>query len=117
MSIKQRKKRISKLKRYILETLRRYPQARNSDVWLTCKIWVDYFPSRIVRDENDKNPMVRLNDIFDLPREDHVKRIRAKIQNEEGLYLPTSLEVAKQRKINEQVWHDYMARGGQEKLL
>jgi len=51
---------------------------------------------------------VRLEYIKELPREDHVKRIRAKIQNEEGRLLPTRWEVAKQRKIEEQKWRAFM---------
>lgn len=94
----------------ILDILREFPKARDSDSWLTCKIWAVYFPSRIVRDEKGKNPMVRLEDILDLPREDHIKRIRAIVQNEEGKYLPTTLEVVKQRKINEEAWHAYLKK-------
>lgn len=50
---------------------------------------------------------VLLEDLFDLPREDNVKRIRAKF-NEEGLYLPTSEEVAKRRNMNIPEWREAM---------
>lgn len=110
-----KKRKISKLKRMILDTLRDHPKSRDSDQWLTLKIWCDFFPGKIKRDEDGKNPMVRIQDVMELPREDHIKRIRAIIQNEERRYLPTSLEVAKQRKINEEVWNAYVK--GQESLF
>lgn len=37
---------------------------------------------------------VSLGKLFDLPREDNIKRIRAKIQNEEKLFLPTDPAIA-----------------------
>lgn len=98
----------------VLETLRDYKKARDSDQWLTCQIWVTYFPNKIFRNNEDKMS-VRLKDVLDLPKQDHIKRIRAIIQNVEGRYLPTSLEVAKQRKINEGVWNAYIK--GQDSLF
>lgn len=92
----------------IYQILREHPESRNSDSWLTCKLWATFYPTKIKRDADGKNPSVALKDILDLPREDHIKRIRAIIQNEEGKFLPTSLEVARQRKINEETWRTYI---------
>lgn len=170
-------KAIKNLKEKVEDVLKNYPQSRDSDVWLTLKIWSLYFPTLISRggflmsfrahiaDTIEKRQtikpepfseaewilyssqskawqnflaefdevllkggyvsmvedkvvpvaMVELKNIMDLPREDNVKRIRAKIQNEEKKYLPTSLEVAKQRKINEEDWRAWSKN--QEKLL
>lgn len=93
---------IKQLKRKVLHILKEYPKSRDSDIWLTLQIWNIYYPQRIK--EVDGVKMIALKDIMDLPREDNVKRIRAKIQNEENLYLPNSFEVAKQRGINEENW-------------
>ena len=90
--------------------LRRFPKTRNSDIELTIRIWKEYFPQRIVTRQADERDYVAVRDLFDLPREDNVKRIRAKIQNELGKFLPTSLEIAKQRQIEEGEWREYMRR-------
>lgn len=106
------------MKTMVLQILKDYPRARDSDAWLTIKLWCVYFPSKIqsiwVDDPDPKNETGRkerkyifLDDILDLPKEDQVKRVRAIIQNQENLYLPTSWEVAKQRDINEAVWRNY----------
>lgn len=97
---------IKKLREAILEVLKVYPKARDSDQWLTLKIWQLYFPSRVVT-LPDESIAIRFRDIMEMPREDNVKRLRAKIQNEEMLYLPTSWEVAKKRGIKEQQWKEY----------
>jgi hypothetical protein len=90
--------------------LRRFPKTRNSDVELTIRIWKEYFSQRIIEREKDGKEYVAIRDLFDLPREDNVKRIRAKFQNDFGRYLPTSLEVVKQRRINEGEWREYMRK-------
>lgn len=96
------------LKKQILEVLKEYPQSRDSDQWLTIKIWAKYYPSRIHLNELTNDKYIFLKDIMEMPREDNVKRIRAVIQNEENKFLPTSLKVVKKRKINEQKWKDYL---------
>ena len=108
-------KKIKHLRKHVLAVLEAVPKSRDSDQYLTLCIWNRYYP-QYVREIEVENPhdtnkskvkMVALVDIMHLPREDNVKRIRAKIQNEEHKFLPTSLEVAKQRKINEEVWRKY----------
>lgn len=98
---------IKKLKPKILKILAEFPRARNSDAWLTVKLWCIYFPSRIHRNEN-KKAYIFLEDILDLPKEDHIKRIRAVIQNVEHKFLPTDLKIAMQRKILESDWRKYV---------
>jgi len=96
------------LKNAIMELLETNPETRNSDQYLTLCIWNRYFPDLLFK--NDKGePSTTLKNIMKLPREDSVKRIRCLINNE-GLYLPTSPEVAKKRKINEEVWKDFIGR-------
>lgn len=101
--------KIKNLKKHVLAVLESTPKSRDSDQYLTLCIWNRYYGSRLIEldIQGEKVKVVPLKSIMDLPREDNVKRIRAKIQNEEGKFLPTSLEVAKQRKINEDVWRKY----------
>lgn len=100
----------AKLRPMVEAILRDFPKARDSDQWLTLKLWAVYYPDSVYEDKGTVNnrKFVYLEDIMDLPREDNVKRLRAKIQNEEGKYLPTTLEVALQRRIEESVWRNYV---------
>ena len=75
------------------------PITRDSDICLMIAIWKTF---------KDVDNTIELNELYDLPREDNIKRIRARIQNRLGLYLPNSWEVAKQRRINRQVWESYL---------
>lgn len=104
-------KAIKELKSKILKILAEFPKARDSDIWLTIKLWTLYYPTRIDRTDPE-NPKIALKDILEMPREDNVKRIRAKIQNEEHLYLPESFQVRKQRKISEDEWRDWSFKKG-----
>lgn len=101
--------KIKNLKQKVKKMLALHPETRNSDITLTIKIWKEYFPKKIVTREKDGKDYVALTDMFELPREDNIKRLRAKIQNEEGLYLPTDLKVALRRGIEEDKWHKAMA--------
>ena len=107
------------LRPMVLTVLRDFPKARDSDTWLTLKLWTIFYPQLIksetfiAKDLNGEqvqvtDKSVRLLDIMSLPREDNIKRLRAKIQNEELKFLPTTWEVAKQRRIEESVWRNYV---------
>lgn len=84
--------------------LSKYPQSRDSDQWLTLKIWKEFYPQHL--DMTDSvNPKADFATIMKiLPREDNVKRIRATFQNVKKMYPPTSLAVVKRRKQNQDVW-------------
>lgn len=99
--------KIKNLKNKVLAVLEEYPQTRDSDQYLTLIIWKKYYPSRIFKVSNGSSAIL-LKDIMEMPREDNIKRVRAIIQNVENKFLPTSLEVAKQRKINEETWREYV---------
>lgn len=75
--------------------LQNYPTTRNSDIELTIKIWAVY---------HNVGSSIAVRDLFSLPREDSIKRIRARIQNDQLKYLPTSEAVTRKRKMNIQVW-------------
>lgn len=81
-------------------------EARNSDIALTIALWRRFFPQKVHGEGMEA--MVYVRDLYDLPREDNIKRIRATFQNEKHLYLPTSLEVAEQRGINEETWRKHL---------
>ena len=93
-------------------------ESRNSDIRLLQVMWWEYNRDKFV-DLPDGTKAIRVKDFFDLPREDHISRVHRAIQEEAmkklsaGLkhyviYLPTSAEVVKQRKINEINWREYV---------
>lgn len=93
--------RAKTVKAMVEEVLRNEPETRNSDVLLTRKVWERFFPQRII--ETVRGPAVLLASLNDLPREDNVKRVRAKF-NQEGKYYPTDWKVAKGRGMEENEW-------------
>jgi len=94
------------LKRRIVETMEREPETRNDDVLLTTTLWRRYYSHLLITRQSDSKQYVQLEHIGDLPREDHVKRIRAKIHSEEKRLLPTRIEVARKRRIAEKDWRE-----------
>lgn len=100
---------MASLKKQVEEVLQKVPESRDSDQYLTLKIWVAFY-HRMIDLTDPANPKVAFKDIMKLPREDACKRYRAKFQNDELKYLPTRWEVAKKRQLNEEVWR---ARMGQ----
>lgn len=92
------------LKQKIIERLTNVPQCRDSDQYLTLSIWSKYHSEKMFKNQAGEI-CVRLRDIMELPREDNVKRIRAKL-NEEGLYLSENLEVLRKRKQLENEWRE-----------
>lgn len=86
----------------ILNCLEFYPETRDSDIALMIKIWEKYHIEMLSKSGGEL--YVKLDRLYDLPREDNVKRYRAKIQNEEHKFMPTTWEIAKARKINEEIW-------------
>jgi hypothetical protein len=62
-------------------------RCRNDDKWLTYKVMRWY-----------TNIYIPFEDFNKLPAFETVKRCRAKLQNEQGLYLPTIQEVINKRQ-------------------
>lgn len=71
---------IKTLKSKVYRILEDYPETRNSDITLTTKIWRMFY-SHIVKVGEDGDYIAKLKDLHQLPREDHIKRVRAQIQN------------------------------------
>lgn len=98
----------TKLRDMVEERLQNDEETRNSDIKLTISVWRKYYPNYVLDTSQGDKSGIFLDALFILPREDNVKRIRAKIQNEEKKYLPTDPEVRKKRKISEEEWYDYL---------
>lgn len=96
-------KEIKTLKKQVEHCLREFPETRNSDIALTISVWQLFFPQFLFR-EGENSYSVPLKNLYELPREDNVKRIRAYFQNDKNLYLPTVWEIARKRGILEDEW-------------
>lgn len=92
------------LKEKIIHCLEKFPNTRNDDAQLTFKVIHEYYPDEIFYDEKKERWFISTFALKQI-REDHVKRIRAKL-NEEHLFLPTNPKVCKQRKIAEKYWRE-----------
>jgi hypothetical protein len=75
------------------------PETRNSDITLMIALWRRYYPETIVKDIG-----VYLKDLYDLPREDNIKRHRATIQNKETRLLPTDMKIFIERAKASKEW-------------
>jgi hypothetical protein len=102
--IKYNKQKGVDLKGMIENVLEIEPETRNSDIALMIEIWKRYFSEYLF---NTLDCAVFLNDLYKLPREDHIKRIRADF-NSRGMYLPTDPQVIKQRRINIDKWKEQL---------
>lgn len=79
------------------------PETRNSDITLMIELWKRFYPEEVI------GGGLYLKALYDLPRESDIGRVRRHIQGDETRpvairYLPTSEQVAKQRRINEAIW-------------
>ena len=86
---------LEKLNEQVEAVLQDYHETRNSDIALTIRIWQKFY---------GVEESIRTDDLFSLPSQDNIKRVRAKIQNEEKRLLPTDWAVAKRRGWLEQEW-------------
>lgn len=94
---------LEKQVRHILST---DEKSRNSDIRLTQMIWWHFYRSQMKM--LDGKVYVNVADLFRLPREDNIKRIRAKIQNDLKEFLPTDASVAKKRGWQEDEWRKFL---------
>jgi hypothetical protein len=96
-------KNIKQMVEYILE---RYPDTRNDDPLLTFQIIYKFMPEETFFQEETGRWFMSTRALKKI-REDEVKRVRAKIQNIEHRFLPTTEEIRKKRKISEADWFNY----------
>jgi len=83
------------LEKQVEDCLQKDLASRNSDITLMIRVWHDYYG--IVGD------VIHLESLYSLPKQDNIKRIRAKF-NHNGKYYPTNYVIAKQRGISENEW-------------
>ena len=95
-----------KLEDHIRAVLASDPKSRNSDIRLTQMIWWRYHQDKVM--SFNGSAYIKFEDLFELPREDNIKRIRAKIQNVLKEYLPTDPEVARKRGWLVEEWREYL---------
>jgi hypothetical protein len=91
------------LSHQVLHILAEDPLSRDDDSRLSCVLWKTFYPNLC---ENDKVSFQAI--VNDLPKMDTISRARRIIQNTLGLYPPTSLNVAKGRKMKEEEWREAM---------
>lgn len=89
-----------------------YPDSRDSDLTLTIRFW-EVFQAEIYR----KNSHISPHDLFKLERLTTIARIRAKIQNEYGLFLGSEATRAIRRKREDEVRDDVLNDNSPPKLI
>lgn len=97
---------VPRLKKMVEITLDENPkyrdvEARNSDIALMILIWQRWYSVSPYEDGT-----IHLYRLFDLPREDNIKRVRAVFQNVEHKYMPTNAKVLRKRGIERQYWEE-----------
>lgn len=93
------------LKDQVEQTLKDFPETRNSDLQLTFRIISVYLPNEMKK--IDGQWFISTKALKEI-REDNCKRYRATF-NSKGFYMPTDEQVLKQRKLNEKEWHESMS--------
>jgi len=91
------------LKGKVWHVLEKYPSSRNSDTLLTNLIWGLFYEKYLIKLPDGKVAIL-LENLYELPTQDDIKRIRAHIQNKMHRFPPTNWEVAKKRKWLEEKW-------------
>lgn len=105
---------LDNLKEQVKAVLRDSLESRNSDLTLTIEVWKRFYLNSTI---NSEGKGIMFNELYNVPREDNIKRIRAKFSEEalkridngnlkydEIYYLPTDEKVAEQRQINSAIW-------------
>lgn len=97
------------LKNQVERILKEYPETRNSDITLTIKIWEIFYA---------KDNKIDVRDLYELPREDNIKRIRAKFcQEKKPWAYPTEIKIMRARRIKEIEWRIALGYKPPEKIV
>ena len=94
------------LEKKIRKVLEVDTESRNSDIRLTQMVWWTSYRSHLRM--IDGKPYIEMKELFTLPREDNIKRVRAKIQNVDKEFLPTDPKVAEKRGWEIDEWREYL---------
>lgn len=97
----------------VLEILEQFPDTRNSDIELTIQLWKRFYPEDVFTTKHGTD-VIAVRKLFELPREDNIKRVRAKIQNEERKFLPTDINVFIKRAKLSKEWQLYLGYNNQK---
>ncbi len=97
---------IKTIKKQVEHCLQNYPETRNSDITLMIKVWKEFY---------GVSDRILTEDLYGLPREDNVKRIRAYF-NSKGLYYPTNEKVIRKRCIKENEWRQAINKPNKEEI-
>lgn len=90
------------LKLKVIAVLHEDEEARNNDKELAWKLWRKFYPGAFFFFRGEFS---LTREGFDtIPSYAGIVRIRADVQNKQGLYLPTSWEIAKKRGLEEDSW-------------
>ena len=84
-------------------------RARGDDVYLTLTIIKENMPDKIRVATPTHEYFVSVDALYAV-REDNVKRIRARLQNDEGKYLPADPEIRRKRRIREEQWLAFLGK-------
>lgn len=89
----------------VLTILANIPQARDDDRYLTVCLWKQFTPHHVSNfDNRDYVSMKAI--VENLPHSDSIERARRVIQNDLGIYPPTTLRIAKKRRMREEDWRE-----------
>lgn len=94
------------LEKQIRHILATDEKSRNSDIRLTQMLWWNHYRKDLL--ETNNKVYVDISALYHLPREDNIKRIRAKIQNDLKEFLPTDPAIAKKRGWQEDEWRKFL---------
>lgn len=100
-------KKLKTLKSKVLNCLQKYPGTRDNDKILINAVIYDYYNEYLFQDEK-KDWCIKLLYMYKIPNPESIIRIRAKIQNVEKKYLPTSEEIFKQRGWQEEEYRKFL---------
>ncbi len=95
-------KEIRQTQSIVEDVLRDEPATRNSDKLLTFRVM-----QKVLHQAGSNLLRMDISDLGKIPAFETVKRIRAKIQNDEGRYLPTDEAARKRRRIKEDIFRRY----------
>jgi hypothetical protein len=88
------------LKKKVLDVLSRYPEARDNDVKLCNALWYEYYNNFLRRNE-DGDLYIRLKDMYEVPLQDDIIRLRRVIQNDEKKFQAS--ELIKQERFKAEI--------------
>jgi hypothetical protein len=98
------------LKVAVEKVLREQPSTRDDDALLTLWVWLEVAPDKMEAIPGREGKWVKARNILDLPKEDHVSRIRRWFQ-ERGQYPTTNPYIARKRHQSEEDWKRWSKTG------